>query len=50
MEEVVRARIDNETKKRIMIAVKATGETLSDVVRKALKEYAEQYEKNANKQ
>lgn len=40
MEEVVRARIDKETKKELMILVKAKGKTLSEVVRKALEDYA----------
>lgn len=37
--EVVRARIDKETKKKAMIIVKTKGKNLSEIVRKALEEY-----------
>lgn len=45
MDEVVRARIDKETKKKIMLIVKANGKTLSEVVRSALEEYAKKNSK-----
>lgn len=37
--EVVRARIDKETKKKAMIIVKAKGKNLSEIVRQALEQY-----------
>lgn len=40
MEDIVKARIDKETKKKIMVLIKANGQTLSEVVRNALEEYA----------
>ena len=45
MEEVVRARIDKETKKELMILVKTKGKTLSEVIRTALEEYAKKNSK-----
>lgn len=44
-ENVVRARIDNETKAKIMFIVKTKGETLSKVVREALEDYAKKNSK-----
>ena len=37
--EVVRARIDEETKKKAMIIVKTKGKNLSEIVRQSLEEY-----------
>lgn len=45
MEEVIRARIDKETKKELMILVKTKGKTLSEVIRTALEEYTKKNNK-----
>ena len=45
MEDVVKARIDKETKKELMILVKTKGKTLSEVIRTALEEYAKKNRK-----
>lgn len=45
MDNRLNIRIDNETKKKIMLVVKAKGKTLSEVVRSALEEYAQKNSK-----
>ena len=45
MEDVVKARIDKETKKELMILVKTKGKTLSEVIRSAWEEYAKKNSK-----
>lgn len=45
MDNRLNIRIDNETKKKIMLVVKTKGKTLSEVVRSALEEYAQKNSK-----
>lgn len=43
--ELIRARINEKTKKELMLLVKANGKTLSEVIRTALEEYAQKNSK-----
>lgn len=45
MDNRLNIRIDNDTKKKIMLVVKTKGKTLSEVVRSALEEYAQKNSK-----
>lgn len=45
MDNRLNIRIDNETKKKIMLVVKTKGKSLSEVVRSALEEYAQKNSK-----
>lgn len=45
MDNRLNIRIDNGTKKKIMLVVKTKGKTLSEVVRSALEEYAQKNSK-----
>lgn len=45
MESRINVRIDNDTKKKAIIALQAKGKTLSEEVRKMVEKYAKKYKK-----